>query len=72
MVHVVLQDAINNVHSHMVSQNAFPTSLDVINITTIALMDAARARSPTSAVIHERLLLDIEYLEHMSIIVSIP
>jgi len=71
MVHVVLQDAIENVHSHLVFQHAFPTAPDLVKSTRVALLDAARARSPCTAVIHERLVVDMEYLENMSIIVRI-
>jgi hypothetical protein len=71
MVRIVLQDAIENVHLHLVFRHAFPTAPDLVNSTRLALVDAARECSPRTAVIHERLLVDEEYLEDMSFIVSI-
>jgi hypothetical protein len=71
LVRVVLQDAIENVLSLLVSIHAFPDPDAAIEFTRTALKDAAEARLPGAVAIFNRLLADEEYFLNMSVIVSI-
>jgi hypothetical protein len=71
IVRVVLQDAIERVHAHLLFYHAFPDPSAALASTRGALVDAAKARFPGAAVIRERLQSDEEYMLNMSVIVSI-
>ena len=72
IVRVVLQDAIENVHAYMVFRHGFPDAGAALAGTRAALVNAATAHFPSTAVLHNRLLSDEEYMANMVIIVSIP
>jgi len=72
IVHVVLQEAIENVHANLVFHHAFPDAGAALAGTRAALINAAMARFPSTADLHNRLLSDEEYMANMIVIVSIP
>lgn len=70
IVRIVLQDAIENVHAHLLIHDSYPNAAVMTQCMRGALVSAARGRFPGAAAIHNRLLIDEEYLANMSVIVS--
>ena len=70
IVRLVLQDAIENVHAFLLFRNAYPSPGLVVTSAKGALVNAAKARFPGAAHVHNRLVSDEEYFLNMSVIVS--
>lgn len=72
LVRIVLQDAIDFVHSDLIFKHAFPNADMANNSVRAALVKAAKARYPVTAAVLNRLCSDSEYSANLSRIVSIP
>ena len=70
IVRLVIQDAIENVHAFMLFRNAYPNPALVVSSAKAALVNAATARLPGAAHVHQCLVSDEEYFLNMSVIVS--
>jgi hypothetical protein len=70
LIHTIIQDSFEDLRATLLFENAFPDPNLTILFLRKTLVGAARSRLPDAVNIHNRLLLDDEYRDKLSRLVS--
>ena len=72
LVQVVLQDAIDILHMHILSVHAYPQPTAALSAISDSLLRSARSHFPGALSIHNRIHSDNDYVAAMSQLVCFP
>ena len=72
LVHLVIQDRIENVCAHLMSSHAFPNLAATLPVVQSSLLRGAMSHFPRTIIIHHHLQCDEDYLGPISHLVCLP